>query len=69
MGTYEYGAKLEQKCIEPGHWLIEGYDVWREDAWAYSDTVWHIEQFGKRVATCISLADARDSIRNRIFNT
>jgi hypothetical protein len=59
-------TRLEQKCIKPGHWRIEGFDVIREDASYWSETVWHIEECGERIATCVSLADARASIWDRI---
>ncbi len=24
---------LEQRCVKPGHWRIEGYTVWRWEQW------------------------------------
>lgn len=30
MAEHSEALGLEQRCVKPGHWLIEGYDVRRE---------------------------------------
>lgn len=60
---------LEQKCVKPGQWLIEGYDVrrvrgggWKRRSWIS----WVIEYRGRFVDSVNTLADARDYIRTRV---
>ena len=55
---------LEQKCIEPGHWLIEGWHV-RRKAVSKPYRSWWVarsrgEEFQRR-----TLALIREEIRNR----
>lgn len=54
---------LEQACVRPGHWLIEGYDVMRMTHNSPRRR-WEIMRFGKWVHEVPTLAEARDWIAN-----
>lgn len=60
---------LEQRCIEPGHWLIEGYDVIKTNSQVTRGFVpnWAISLFGEHRANVRTLSDARDWIREKRF--
>lgn len=61
-----HGAPLEQSCIRPGHWRIEGYDVHRvRDG---GETYWEIRRFGQHVETAVSLGDARAWIGQQVHS-
>lgn len=56
------GSNLEQKCIQPGHWLIEGRDVYhrrgrRAEKW---NSEWYIKNTPVVMRT---LEEIRDHIR------
>lgn len=51
-------SPLEQRCVRPGHWVIEGYDVMRRSNVRPDSTWWVI---GKLEFS--TLAEARDWIR------
>jgi hypothetical protein len=51
---------LEQRCVEPGHWLIEGYDCYRENS-----RTWRIWFDGSAAAICGSLRECREWIRDQ----
>jgi hypothetical protein len=52
---------LEQNCIEPGHWLIEGYDVQR-----VGRNGWNTYRFGpERVHWTRTLQQAREWIASQ----
>lgn len=66
MTEHPEALPLEQSCIEPGHWLIEGYDVItvRLDGGRPGKSErWLIKFRGKRVKAVRTLAEARDYIR------
>jgi hypothetical protein len=54
---------LEQRCVEPGYWRIEGYDVYR-----VTQFLWRIVYFKEEVALCGTLRECREWIRERLFN-
>lgn len=54
---------LEQKCVHPGYWRIEGYDV--EHA-RLIGARWHIRLFGKLQASFGSLRECREWIADQV---
>lgn len=52
---------LEQSCIKPGHWLIEGYDVYR-----WKTGGWRAYHFGRKVGWFRTLREAREWIADRL---
>lgn len=61
---------LEQSCVRPGHWLIEGYDVERLVLHKGRRVrgQWIIRHFGEEKAVVTGLAAARDWIRQEKEN-
>ena len=55
---------LEQQCVRPGKWLIEGWVVIRH-APPHQRMYWHAQAFGIAF-TKSTLAAIRDEIANRI---
>jgi hypothetical protein len=64
---------LEQRCIQPGHWMIEGFEVLRRrQTWNYYDefgdrrsisySLWAIEGENGNVDTFRTLTEAREHI-------
>lgn len=53
---------LEQRCIDPGHWLIEGHDVKRVRIDGQR-VRWNISFIGEPVGNTRTLAKARELIR------
>lgn len=54
---------LEQRCIRPGHWLIEGHDVKLTGGRHGS---WTVTFAGVPLAQVLYLDDAREWIRGRL---
>lgn len=54
---------LEQRCIRPGLWLIEGHDVERVKADGQRER-WNITFCGKPVGNAGTLGEARALIRD-----
>jgi hypothetical protein len=54
---------LEQKCVRPGNWWIEGYNVRRHHRRTYIP--WKIYHFEEKVHEAQTLADARVWIANQ----
>jgi hypothetical protein len=52
---------LEERCVKPGHWVIEGYDVFRIRG--TGDRRWQIEGPAPRVGRR-TLDEIRDWIRD-----
>jgi hypothetical protein len=63
-------APLEQRCVRPGLWIIEGYEVKRHPRRGpkegLSPNYWAISEGGFLVASMDRLDDAREWIRRRI---
>jgi len=55
---------LEQKCLKPGYWVIEGHIVWRL-TWKRGGTYWYILSIDatRVVYVTKTLEQARDWIR------
>lgn len=71
MSRASYGAPLEQSCVEPGVWLIEGYTVERRKRPGTGTVRWWISRQDERgisrhVAVVADLGRARDKIRQEI---
>ncbi|GAA2843479.1 hypothetical protein [Kribbella solani] len=58
MSEHYEALGLEASCVEPGHWLIEGYDVLRFHSDFSSRPVWVIRRHGRTVAATDRLRDA-----------
>lgn len=43
MATVKWEMPLEQKCIEPGHWHIEGYCVYK---YGIAEKQWRVKREG-----------------------
>jgi hypothetical protein len=54
---------LEQKCVKPGRWLIEGYNVVRRGTSGH--TWWLISRDGTALANRDTLTEAREWIREQ----
>jgi hypothetical protein len=58
-------ARLEQRCVRPGKWLIEGWNAHRvQDAMDSRNHWWTAEKFGESF-TRHNLSDIREEITFR----
>ena len=59
-----YGVKLEQKCLTPGHWHIEGYCARKRR----NSTLWVVSDrcYGPQVFVVTTLTEVRDKVRDII---
>lgn len=66
MSGHEHGpvTPLEQRCVEPGRWLIEGWEVRRHGS-ARRPSIWIAERDGERFSRT-NLAAVREEIRSRL---
>jgi hypothetical protein len=58
-------SRLEQSCVRPGLWLIEGRTVRRITPASAKRTKWQIEYFG-RIAYAATLERARELILSEV---
>jgi hypothetical protein len=63
MSEHHEALGLEQSCVRPGHWLIEGYDVTREHPVLGT---WVVSRFGQPVAFRRTLDGARIWIADQV---
>ena len=62
MTEHAEALPLEQSCIHPGLWLIEGYRVERIRI-SGQRVRWNVGEIGRPVANVATLAAARELIR------
>jgi hypothetical protein len=52
---------LEQRCVEPGHWRIEGHDVKK------GRKCWYVSYFDNYLTKRLTLRECREYIKDRII--
>jgi len=65
------GKGLDQRKIAPGHWRIEGYDVYPWSCWegTHTSTGAPVKKDGATVFDARNITEARRWIRQQISNT